>query len=473
MTSSPKKKQFCSCGASGCVIYPGRQCSKTPCKSSMCNTPKATKIFYNKEFYENEKSIFDKNNNKLKRLDPNEDFFLSSYEDCGSIDSNEIDTIQKKYENCDLNNTDNKQGKEYSFNIHKLNPGNIQDQPKPDINDLDWLKYLDEESVEDEDVGLDKPRQLETINFTFLGTDLKKKLKLIKKDNFYETILVPFENLFRAIHLLNENNIYHCDIKPDNIVFDERTGTFKLIDFGLAIFDHISNTDSISEGMTTGFISPEFYYRKLRQYIGYGFIEDRSEFKKNDDETEITFTPNEYVYVFNKFEKKNENETEKIQTSYYKTLFETNNPLIYSKNDIWALGCVLKYIINVIVDLFNKESKTSTEKEINYFKIIITKLNEVIKKILILDVEKRPDTMDALALYTDFLRNTNSGIMSLPRGRPIFRTARTRRIYSSRSKSSRRPSSRRPNSSSKSSSSKSSKSSSSKSKKTKKKTKKK
>ena len=77
--SSLSKKKFCSCGASGCVIYPGIQCSKTPCKGSMCTKPIATKIFYNEKNYENEKKVYDKNDKILKRLDPAEEFFLSSY----------------------------------------------------------------------------------------------------------------------------------------------------------------------------------------------------------------------------------------------------------------------------------------------------------------------------------------------------------------------------------------------------------
>ena len=45
--SSLSKDRFCSCGAAGCVIYPGRQCLKMPCKGSQCKRPIVTKIFFN------------------------------------------------------------------------------------------------------------------------------------------------------------------------------------------------------------------------------------------------------------------------------------------------------------------------------------------------------------------------------------------------------------------------------------------
>ena len=430
--SSLSKKKFCSCGASGCVIYPGRQCSKTPCKGSMCTKPIATKIFYNEKNYENEKKVYDKNDKILKRLDPAEEFFLSSYENCDSIGADEVDKIQQNYQDCDLTNNSDKKEKTESFNIFKLKPG-YNPVPQKEFGELDFLNQLDDESddIDTETDNLDLLHKLHeesdtdnlhTINFSFLGIDLRKKLKLITKENFYQTILVPFENLFKAVELLNRNKIYHCDIKPENIVYDNNSNTFKLIDFGLAIFDEISGEDIII-GFTSGYVSPEFYYRIAGTHIGYGFIEDRSEFKKDKDETIITFTPNVYKFsktnkTFSKFDGTNK---QNINTSYYEELLDNNSPLLYSKNDIWALGCVLKDILEAIVQLFNKESnKTTSISEIIYFKNISSELNKVIRQILILNVHERPNASVALQIYTAFLENINPA----NRGRTASHTSR-------------------------------------------------
>jgi serine/threonine protein kinase len=236
---------------------------------------------------------------------------------------------------------------------------------------------------------------------------------------------VPFENLFKAVELLNRNNIYHCDIKPENIVYDNNSNTFKLIDFGLAIFDEISREDIII-GFTSGYVSPEFYYRIAGTHIAYGFIEDRSEFKKNTSETMIIFTPNVYKFskTNNTFSKSQGTNIQKINTSYYENLLDNNSPFLYSKNDIWALGCVLKDILEAIVQLFNKESnKTTSPSEIIYFKNISSELSKVIQQILILNVEERPSASVALQIYTAFLKNINPENI-LTRGRTASHTSR-------------------------------------------------
>jgi serine/threonine protein kinase len=409
----------------------------------MCTKPIATKIFYNEKNYENEKKVYDKNDKILKRLDPAEEFFLSSYENCDSIGADEVDKIQQNYQDCDLTNNSDKKEKTESFNIFKLKPG-YNPVPQKEFGELDFLNQLDDESdIDTETDNLDflhklheesDTDNLHTINFSFLGIDLRKKLKLITKENFYQTILVPFENLFKAVELLNRNKIYHCDIKPENIVYDNnnKSNTFKLIDFGLAIFDEISREDIII-GFTSGYVSPEFYYRIAGTHIGYGFIEDRSEFKKDKDETIITFTPNVYKFsktnkTFSKFDGTNK---QNINTSYYEELLDNNSPLLYSKNDIWALGCVLKDILEAIVQLFNKESnKTTSPSEIIYFKNISSELNKVIRQILILNVHERPNASVALKIYTAFLKNINPANI-LTRGRTASRTSRRNRSRSS------------------------------------------
>jgi serine/threonine protein kinase len=46
-------------------------------------------------------------------------------------------------------------------------------------------------------------------------------------------VLYGLQNIFQGVMIMNENDRYHLDIKPTNIVIDEH-GTYRLIDFGLA-----------------------------------------------------------------------------------------------------------------------------------------------------------------------------------------------------------------------------------------------
>ena len=131
--------------------------------------------------------------------------------------------------------------------------------------------------------------------------------------------------------------------------------------------------------------------------------------------------------TFSKFDGTNK---QNINTSYYEKLLDNNSPLLYSKNDIWALGCVLKDILESIVQLFNKESnKTTSISEIIYFKNISSELNKVILQILILNVHERPNASVALQIYTAFLENINPANI-LTRGRTASHTSRRNRSRS-------------------------------------------
>lgn len=42
--------------------------------------------------------------------------------------------------------------------------------------------------------------------------------------------------LFKALEFLDKAGIFHCDIKPENILFYKNSNKVKLIDFGSASF---------------------------------------------------------------------------------------------------------------------------------------------------------------------------------------------------------------------------------------------
>jgi predicted ATPase/serine phosphatase RsbU (regulator of sigma subunit)/tRNA A-37 threonylcarbamoyl transferase component Bud32 len=92
----------------------------------------------------------------------------------------------------------------------------------------------------------------------FDGISLKKFIKTKKPDvtSFLHTAIKISETL----GILHKNNIIHLDIKPDNILVNEKSGAVKITDFGISAAlthanDEIYNPDVI-EG-TLAYMSPE------------------------------------------------------------------------------------------------------------------------------------------------------------------------------------------------------------------------
>ena len=90
----------------------------------------------------------------------------------------------------------------------------------------------------------------------YLNSRTKKQL-----NNFQETIFY-ISILFVALNYLNSKNICHRDLKPDNIIIDER-GYLKIIDFGNSV--QLNGFTNTMTG-TPHYMAPEILLRG-----GYGF----------------------------------------------------------------------------------------------------------------------------------------------------------------------------------------------------------
>ena len=72
------------------------------------------------------------------------------------------------------------------------------------------------------------------INFKHGGVDLSK----LDYSRIYKNVfLKSLKNIFYGMKEMNEKNFYHLDLKPDNILFDEKTSKMNIIDFGMSIYN--------------------------------------------------------------------------------------------------------------------------------------------------------------------------------------------------------------------------------------------
>ena len=229
-----------------------------------------------------------------------------------------------------------------------------------------------------------------------LSTILEKPPHLDILLAFYKKLFNGLLNIFHAVNVLNKKHIYHFDIKPDNIVGDIYSEPFnlRLIDLGDSKYipsgiDYKSAYDSTG---TKGYISPERYGIWLG---GPDFIGNKNIVKVIL--SDVLYGPIKYGLFDTK---------EIITNMQYKEL--RKQPLKsgqswYAKSDVWSLGVTLMDIIrdikyNVLRDQLGIEDLR----------------NNVIMPMLMLDVEERPDSAEALSLYTNWLeRYINKNSVSL------------------------------------------------------------
>jgi hypothetical protein len=420
--ASHKIKQVCACGASGCAIYPGLICD-SQIKSDK-NKPSITKIFWDKKIFEEEMKIYDKDAKKLNKIDKEEKYFISTYSRCtekytmddmlpackGKMDIKEKGLTSKERER------------------EKVNDRNAFVM-KQEIKFDDWMNNSSGKRVESRESA--KIEEFNAINLSYLGESMSKILeglnpidgkisnRIDKIINFLDSI----KNIFSGISLLNSNDIYHCDIKPDNLVAVKNSETqilspFKMIDFGNAIFGkdvekigklNQEKTGEVVTGYTRGYISPEYFYCLFTD------IPYRRQFIFGDDGEKYSRENNDLVFNLETYHKTTDNQLERKHTvskipmipdSYYEILEEediknkTNK--LYIKNDIWSMGYVLKEICDKFYKIY-EHAKNETEKE--FLADVISGLGEVITKLLVLDVDERPDASAALVIYTKFIES--------------------------------------------------------------------
>ena len=419
--SSLNKKVF-ACGASGCVIYPGLDCGEsTSCiKKNKCERPVVTKLFMDKKNYENEKKNFDKNNNQLAGLDPSEQYFLSNYTDCG--------LIEKNSENKDIfENIPQKKVKKKEVNFSAFD---IQKEEKKVITDSELMRAMmmgsnDESSLKKASTKKESTSKLSfySINFSYLGTPMQNILPHINTIEAIKQFLISVKNIFEGIKILNENNIYHCDIKPQNLVLDDQDKQFKIIDFGQAIFNKAPENTENKEwqlgdditGYTAGFVSPEYFFYLLDLLPDVTFFGDAENFyyienteyknpnsiKKPDseDKGKIGRMLKSYYKTKKGLEEHSIGDN-KQNVSYYNKLKKLEPAKTYIKNDIWSLGCVLRYIRSELLIKYEK----ATDDLRTFLMNVIYRLSNVFKKLVRLNVDERPTASQALDLYNEFLK---------------------------------------------------------------------
>jgi len=213
----------------------------------------------------------------------------------------------------------------------------------------------------------------------------KTLFQMVNEKMKLDEILIGMESILKEIYELNKKNIFHCDVKQNNILIDDEKN-FRLIDFGISIkLDKLEKTDLISLGQIYCIWSME------NIFISYYFEEMKVEEVKKilNDITNNVFEKeyNEMISVIIKMNKKED--YEKTFNKLLKIDKDEGIKEIFSKLDVYGFGYVMLYIYN--------SYKNTMEFNIR------RRIWNFIKKLLHANIDERLSIEETLKEYKNIL----------------------------------------------------------------------
>jgi serine/threonine protein kinase len=228
-------------------------------------------------------------------------------------------------------------------------------------------------------------------------------LDITRDSDFYINLFKGLLNVFEAVKILNERKVYHFDIKPQNIVYDNSVmpPLLKLIDLGDSKYipSPIDYKKEYNQIGTTGYFPPEKFGER-GDSVFLLFVSGRGK-----EDSEIL----DYIRVNDEWLLNLTGET--MSKAEYNKL-KQENPEWYTKTDVWSLGATIFYILKQLEEDIDTD-KYHNKNEFNY-RTLFSKINmecihALMRKMLMLDIENRPDAGEAFQLYKDCLPKSQGG----------------------------------------------------------------
>jgi serine/threonine protein kinase len=244
-------------------------------------------------------------------------------------------------------------------------------------NDITKCKHIRARDVKE------KPDKYKLLLLKFGGPDLKElcNAQLVKylktnKNKKVDLFLLEVHRLLRGLKFLKQNGLVHNDIKPQNILFNTKTGELKYIDFGLMrkkeVIIESSNKDDNFLGIfhwsypfECGFMNKKFFkkyssssLRKREEYLKQlsNLIVTKSEV--NTLKLPIRH-PDAFNILFTYINPEGIAPLSAAKYSYIQHFFDGFNELIDSSSsysaalntitdsiDVFGLGFTMQYILN-------------------------------------------------------------------------------------------------------------------------------
>jgi serine/threonine protein kinase len=246
-----------------------------------------------------------------------------------------------------------------------------------------------------------------------------KKISTILNNNMNSSFWIEFHRIIKGIELFLKNGYLHYDIKPDNIIYDEKNNRINFIDFGLMrkkrdIFDKgIDNKHYVLYHPT--YSLEHFFYNKINyDKILLGSPDDKKRFLLNfknlienqTSDNKLQTVHNSMVILFKWI--KNADLKMRILKDYEEFIMLERKEngflnfiiLAVNKFDIYGLGLTIIYLLN------NMEHLLSSNKDFfdDMFELAYNMINpNIYNRFNILKVE---DTYRKIMIKY-FIKNKN------------------------------------------------------------------
>lgn len=317
-------------GSYGCVHKPSIECTKTPSPGFKYDEH-VSKIMKTKNAEEELKEFL-----IIHRIDPSEEYHLGIPILCKPKKDEEIRKDIKRCKSKHINNYENEEDM-YSLLLFKYGG--------PDIKSF-CSKYLNK----------------------FMET---------RKEEKVNRILLEIHHLLKGLQVFRKNNIIHYDIKPQNILFNNKTGKMTYIDFGLTkTREDVLEMDEKDENpiatmhwsypLDTGFLNNKIYrgYRarnkvlrniQKKQIVSL-IVEGLSDNKSNIPIT----TPEAFQILFKYLSLDEKGFSKEAQYAFIDSFFDGFNEQIDKETqlnvsnkildsiDVYGLGFSMQYLINAL-----------------------------------------------------------------------------------------------------------------------------
>jgi len=229
-----------------------------------------------------------------------------------------------------------------------------------------------------------------------------------------ERFLIEFHRIFHGINVFLENGILHFDMKPQNIVYSDKSTQMRIIDFGLTVSlkDKITQTNNSTNSMARFHWSYpfEFYYLNKNTYDQVATMSkpEKDELFQSILQKIATKTSDISIPIKTFFSFVYDQTTESARftehmANFYQTLFEITKQNYenfvkksLSSVDVYGLGISLLYVLKNIKHLIKEK--------------IYTDLYELGNNMINAQLSKRITSNAALAQYETIL--TENGIMA-------------------------------------------------------------